>query len=71
MIRLNLLFLSSVRVVGLAIFLNVQELFVPMVLLQHILWYSVFHSVYVKSKAVSLHAMEAYGGRGGIAPTHT
>jgi hypothetical protein len=23
-----------------------------------------------KSKAVSLHAMEAHGGRGGIAPTH-
>jgi hypothetical protein len=25
----------------------------------------------VKSKAVPLHAMEAHGGRGGIAPTHT
>jgi hypothetical protein len=24
-----------------------------------------------KSKAVPLHAMEAHGGRGGIAPTHT
>jgi hypothetical protein len=24
-----------------------------------------------ESKAVPLHAMEAYGGRGGIAPTHT
>jgi hypothetical protein len=24
-----------------------------------------------KSKAVPLHAMEALGGRGGIAPTHT
>jgi hypothetical protein len=24
-----------------------------------------------KSKAVPLHAMVAYGGRGGIAPTHT
>jgi hypothetical protein len=24
-----------------------------------------------KGKAVPLHAMEAYGGRGGIAPTHT
>jgi hypothetical protein len=25
----------------------------------------------VKSKGVPLHAMEAHGGRGGIAPTHT
>jgi hypothetical protein len=25
----------------------------------------------VKSKAVQLHAMEADGGRGGIAPTHS
>jgi hypothetical protein len=25
----------------------------------------------VKSKAVPLHAMEAHGGRGGIAPTHS
>jgi hypothetical protein len=25
----------------------------------------------VKSKAVPLHAMEAHGGRGSIAPTHT
>jgi hypothetical protein len=25
----------------------------------------------VKSKAVPLHAMEAHGGRGGIAPNHT
>jgi hypothetical protein len=25
----------------------------------------------VKSKAVPLHAMEALGGRGGIAPTHS
>jgi hypothetical protein len=24
-----------------------------------------------KSKSVPLHAMEAHGGRGGIAPTHT
>jgi hypothetical protein len=24
-----------------------------------------------KNKAVPLHAMEAHGGRGGIAPTHT
>jgi hypothetical protein len=24
-----------------------------------------------KSKAVPLHAMEAHGGRGGVAPTHT
>jgi hypothetical protein len=24
-----------------------------------------------KSKAVPLHAMEAHGGRGGIAPAHT
>jgi hypothetical protein len=24
-----------------------------------------------KGKAVPLHAMEAHGGRGGIAPTHT
>jgi hypothetical protein len=24
-----------------------------------------------KSKAVPLHAMEAYGGTGGIAPTHS
>jgi hypothetical protein len=24
-----------------------------------------------KSKAVPLHAMEAFGGRGGIAPTHS
>jgi hypothetical protein len=27
--------------------------------------------VKLKSKAVQLHAMEAHGGRGGIAPTHT
>jgi hypothetical protein len=26
---------------------------------------------YDKSKAVPLHAMEALGGRGGIAPTHS
>jgi uncharacterized phosphosugar-binding protein len=26
--------------------------------------------VYGKGKAVPLHAMEAHGGRGGIAPTH-
>jgi hypothetical protein len=26
---------------------------------------------YIKSKAVPLHAMEALGGRGGIAPTHS
>jgi hypothetical protein len=25
----------------------------------------------VKSKAVPLHAMEAHGGRGGIAPAHS
>jgi hypothetical protein len=25
----------------------------------------------IKSKAVPLHAMEAHGGRGGIAPTHS
>jgi hypothetical protein len=25
----------------------------------------------VKSKAVPLHAMEAHGGRGGIAPSHS
>jgi hypothetical protein len=27
--------------------------------------------VVVKSKAIPLHAMEAHGGRGGIAPTHS
>jgi hypothetical protein len=27
--------------------------------------------VYSKSKAVPLHTMEALGGRGGIAPTHS
>jgi hypothetical protein len=30
-----------------------------------------FFSETVKSKAVPLHAMEALGGRGGIAPTHS
>jgi hypothetical protein len=30
-----------------------------------------FIVLYVKSKAVPLHAMEAHGGREGIAPTHT
>jgi hypothetical protein len=29
------------------------------------------YTVYVKSIAVPLHAMEALGGRGGIAPTHS
>jgi hypothetical protein len=29
------------------------------------------YSKKVKSKAVPLHAMEAHGGRGGVAPTHT
>jgi hypothetical protein len=32
---------------------------------------SVFCSLLVKNKGVPLHAMEAHGGRGGIAPTHT
>jgi hypothetical protein len=27
--------------------------------------------IHKKSKAVPLHAMEALGGRGGIAPTHS
>jgi hypothetical protein len=27
--------------------------------------------IVLKSKAVPLHAMEALGGRGGIAPTHS
>jgi hypothetical protein len=27
--------------------------------------------IILKSKAVPLHAIEAHGGRGGIAPTHT
>jgi hypothetical protein len=26
---------------------------------------------YIKGKAVPLHAMEALGGKGGIAPTHS
>jgi hypothetical protein len=30
-----------------------------------------FSKINIKSKAVPLHAMEAHGGRGGIAPTHT
>jgi hypothetical protein len=29
-----------------------------------------FFEVKMKGKAVPLHAMEALGGRGGIAPTH-
>jgi hypothetical protein len=29
------------------------------------------YSLIIKSKAVPLHAMEAHGGRGGVAPTHT
>jgi hypothetical protein len=34
--------------------------------------YNIDNKVKVKkSKAVPLHAMEARGGRGGIAPTHT
>jgi hypothetical protein len=34
--------------------------------------YSAFrHTVTVTAKAVPLHAMEALGGRGGIAPTHS
>jgi hypothetical protein len=31
---------------------------------------SVFCMYVIKGKAVPLHAMEALGGRGGIAPTH-
>jgi hypothetical protein len=31
----------------------------------------VLYSVVLKGKAVPLHAMEALGGRGGIAPTHS
>jgi hypothetical protein len=31
----------------------------------------IIFSEYVKGKAVPLHAMEALGGRGGIAPTHS
>jgi hypothetical protein len=31
----------------------------------------IFDSVHVKGKAVPLHAMEALGGRGVIAPTHS
>jgi hypothetical protein len=31
----------------------------------------VFELYVKKKKAVPLHAMEAHGGRGGIAPTHT
>jgi hypothetical protein len=31
----------------------------------------VTRNVLKKSKAVPLHAMEAHGGRGGIAPAHT
>jgi hypothetical protein len=30
-----------------------------------------YHILLKKSKAVPLHAMEAHGGRGGIAPTHS
>jgi hypothetical protein len=33
--------------------------------------YSSFSIIKKKSKAVLLHAMEAHGGRGGIAPTHS
>jgi hypothetical protein len=29
------------------------------------------HISHIKGKAVPLHAMEALGGRGGIAPTHS
>jgi hypothetical protein len=32
---------------------------------------SLFYNVKKKGKAVPLHAMEALGGRGGIAPTHS
>jgi hypothetical protein len=32
---------------------------------------SYWHSHHSKGKAVPLHAMEALGGRGGIAPTHS
>jgi hypothetical protein len=28
-------------------------------------------TLYNKGKSVPLHAMEAHGGKGGIAPTHT
>jgi hypothetical protein len=33
--------------------------------------FGVLYFVCKKSKAVPLHAMEAHGGRGGIASTHT
>jgi hypothetical protein len=32
---------------------------------------STLSALIVKGKAVPLHAMEALGGRGGIAPTHS
>jgi hypothetical protein len=35
------------------------------------LWWLQKQCLTVKGKAVPLHAMEAHGGRGGIAPTHT
>jgi hypothetical protein len=37
----------------------------------HITYICLKHKSKVKSKAVPLHAMEALGGRGGIAPTHS
>jgi hypothetical protein len=35
----------------------------------HIIWG--MHNIKVKGKAVPLYTMEALGGRGGIAPTHS
>jgi hypothetical protein len=54
----------------------------PFVLLSHLdgikvlsgiqtTYYIIQYNIPVKSKAVPLHAMEALGRRGGIAPTHS
>jgi hypothetical protein len=48
--------------------MNEQELYLLSPLRLHRVLWDCFK---VKSKAVLLHAMEALGGRGGIAPTHS
>jgi hypothetical protein len=44
---------------------------VRFILCSHFLFFSFSDKTKGKGKAVPLHAMEALGGRGGIAPTHS
>jgi hypothetical protein len=65
-----------VRIIGFIELKKIHETVCPNV------WYLITEDTHVKliritgllvkkSKVVPLHAMEAHGGRGGIAPTHT